>query len=231
MIARPARGERPKASWAAAVTDVCNSVAAVGTPGALMREGAWGRGAEPVPANRRDRRGETRPLPYEVRFHPACVPDAEDEDAPPGPGWVIYLPTAYLLWWNFTYVDIFNGTGLAGCDAMGDGWYALCGVPLTGRFGADSGYVWLQMYSTELADYVVFSPREEGVGRSWVRSLNIAELEHDATTGRGSVRQSVVGAIFLTDPCHCGDGSSESGTESSGSGPGGDNSYTRQQTL
>lgn len=58
-IQAPARGEKIRASWGAAVTERVNSMSAIGGDDRLVREGATGFGFAPLPANRRLRRGGT----------------------------------------------------------------------------------------------------------------------------------------------------------------------------
>lgn len=59
-IQTPARGEKIRASWGAAITERVNAIAPIGGE-VLVRDGATGVGFVPLPANRRLRRGQGTP--------------------------------------------------------------------------------------------------------------------------------------------------------------------------
>ncbi len=70
-IPYPIAGQPIRASWGAAVTEACNSVASIGAARALTREmGPLGSGSEPLPPNQRDRRGGGKavPQPFDPTF-------------------------------------------------------------------------------------------------------------------------------------------------------------------
>ncbi len=57
MIQIPQKGEPLRADWAAQITGRVNSLAPIGSPRMLVRDGIGGFGSEPCPPNHRDRRG------------------------------------------------------------------------------------------------------------------------------------------------------------------------------
>lgn len=66
-IQTPARGEKIRASWGAAITERVNAIAPIGGE-VLVRDGATGIGFAPLPANRRLRRGTKTPGNFEPVF-------------------------------------------------------------------------------------------------------------------------------------------------------------------
>lgn len=66
-IQTPARGEKIRASWGAAITERVNAIAPIGGE-VLVRDGATGVGFAPLPANRRLRRGAVTPGNFEPVF-------------------------------------------------------------------------------------------------------------------------------------------------------------------
>ena len=57
MIQPPTLGSPLRASWAQQITDAANMAAPIGASSMLVRSGAGGTGCEPLPPNKRDRRG------------------------------------------------------------------------------------------------------------------------------------------------------------------------------
>ena len=179
-IPTPSKGDRPMASWARAVTDVCNSMRTAGAPGMLQRDGAGAFGAAPVPANQRNRRGTAQPLPYEVAWD-----DSLDE----GDGaWKIYLPNEHLLMVGTDYV-IPNGT-----KAIPD---IECWMQLD-EIQADSDHVWLNVTINETGpSSAVFEPSDKTDKAAGIVGICIAEIAYDEETSSATVKQSVVGALVV----------------------------------
>lgn len=68
LIEKPVVGQPMRAGWGASVADRLNQLGPFGVPGMLMRDGPFGQGSAPLPRNQRDRRGATKPLPFEPHF-------------------------------------------------------------------------------------------------------------------------------------------------------------------
>lgn len=79
-IQTPARGEKIRASWGAAVTERVNSMSVIGGDDRLVREGATGFGFAPLPANRRLRRGKGTPP---GNFEPVFAEEEDSQSDPP----------------------------------------------------------------------------------------------------------------------------------------------------
>lgn len=79
-IQAPARGEKIRASWGAAVTERVNSMSVIGGDDRLVREGATGFGFAPLPANRRLRRGKGAPP---GNFEPVFAEEEDSQSDPP----------------------------------------------------------------------------------------------------------------------------------------------------
>ena len=77
MIQPPTLGSRPRASWARQITDAANMAAPIGASSMLMRSGAYGTGCEPLPPNKRDRRGAAAAIP------PGCWIIVASDATPP----------------------------------------------------------------------------------------------------------------------------------------------------
>ena len=78
-IQTPARGEKIRASWGAAITERVNAIAPIGGE-VLVRDGATGVGFAPLPANRRLRRGAATPP---GNFEPVFAPEEDSQSDPP----------------------------------------------------------------------------------------------------------------------------------------------------
>jgi len=77
-IQTPARGEKIRASWGAAITERVNAIAPIGGE-VLVRDGATGVGFAPLPANRRLRRGAvTPPGNFEPVFEVVEITEGEE---------------------------------------------------------------------------------------------------------------------------------------------------------
>jgi len=147
-----------------------------------------------------DMPGDDMPRPYEVR------PYTNENDTT---WWKIYLPTGSLLYWADKdtvpaqrYVNIFENSSLTN---LGDGWYSL------GMLGGDFARyeVWLRLYHSAGSREAMIASSPGGGDHD----IHIATIYHATNT----VRQSVVGALIITDPCKCHDGDSFS-TGGSGNG-------------
>lgn len=194
-IQSPSKGERPKASWARAVTDVCNAMRTAGSPGMLQRDGAGAFGASPVPANQRNRRGAAKPLPYEVAW------DASLEDG--AGGWRIYMPTEHLLMVGTDYVVPDGASEIPDVD----GWMTLDEIE------TDSDHVWLNVtINTTGPSSAKFEAEDNTDTSTGIIGICIAEIEYDEERKQATVKQSAVGEIVLP-------------TGGSGSGSGGGEAY------
>lgn len=87
-IQTPFRGQKPRAEWAAAVTDGLNRLGMMGPSRMLVRESAGGCGFEPIPANNRWHAIGASLSPFAVR-----KVEANDDAGIPYTGWEIYLPS------------------------------------------------------------------------------------------------------------------------------------------
>ena len=192
-IPTPAKGEPPRASWAAAVTDVCNAVRVAGLGGTLARDGAGAFGNEPLPANQRNRRASLLPRPYEVRW------DASLEDGKGG--WAIYLPNEHLLQVGSDFVVPTGATAIPDTD----GWMALDEV------GKDADHVWLNVTFNQTGPSSAALEAEDKTNATAnIVGICIAEVSYEDDTESASVSQSVVGALVMTSA------SGESGNEDAG---------------
>lgn len=192
LIEKPVAGQPMRAGWGAAVADRLNQLAAVGAPGMLVRDGAFGQGFAPTPKNQRDRRGTSAaPQPFEVRWDPAL---AEGEG-----GWKIYLPGEHLLSVDGEYVDAFEGV-TAIEDSNGDetGWFEF------DEIDSSATAIWLVVAKEDSG-----SGGEETVAAQFAddedaeASTNICIAEVSYTAAQGSapavveIKQAVVGSIVV----------------------------------
>lgn len=104
-----------KASWAAAVAERVNALCAMAPAGMLARDGAGGMGAQPLPANLRERaKGSAKPLPW------LCKAAADDQGEP---YFTMYLPAGSLVC-DLSPVSAAEIDGLSPEDDAED-WYRI----------------------------------------------------------------------------------------------------------
>ena len=109
----PARGQPMKASWAAAVTERVNGLCAMAPSGMLARDGVGGMGAQPLPANLRERaKASAKTLPWLCK----AAADGQGE-----PYFTVYLPAGSLVC-DLSPVSAAEIDGLSP-DGDADDWY------------------------------------------------------------------------------------------------------------
>lgn len=77
LIPVPSKGHSLRATWGAQVANRVNELCAMAPSGVLQREGFGGIGAQPLPANLRDRNGgaAARPMPFDLKGEVETSPD------------------------------------------------------------------------------------------------------------------------------------------------------------
>lgn len=114
-IPAPAKGQPLKATWAAAVAERVNALCGMAPAGMLARDGVGGMGAQPLPANLRERsKASAKPLPWQ------CKAMADDEGEP---FFAVYLPAGSLVC-DLAPVAIADIDGISALDGMDD-WYTI----------------------------------------------------------------------------------------------------------
>ena len=188
MIQIPQKGEPLRADWAAQITGRVNSLAPIGSPGMLVRDGIGGFGSEPCPSNRRDRRGAgASPHPFEIRWAKS-LNDGEG-------GWIVWLPTGNELIVDGVAVDLTEDLEAAG-DPYPEGWYAL-GLEL-----AEGGDVWLNVTIPATGESEAEFADEEDDGSEasegdQITPVLVAKIDVDDETDAKTIRQNLVGALAL----------------------------------
>lgn len=193
LIPYPTSSKKLPKSWAERVTDAANAVRRIGAAGMLTREmGPLGSGAEPHPDNKRNRRGMTRPLPFEVRF------DASLDNG--GGGWKIYLPTEHLVQLSGAYLDpIVGATAIQDEDGEDTPWFEFDEITL------QDDHIWLVISEADSGSangpQISAAFEAEASESEGDISICIAEVSYVAGTNGESatveIKQSAVGAIII----------------------------------
>lgn len=180
----PQKGSPITLEWGKAVTESCNAARAIGT-GGLVRSGPFGLGEAPLPANRRDRRLQSKLTPFAIKLKPK----ADDAEAQ----WIIYLPSEEILSYNNEVISPLGE--LTAADGMND-WYVL-NIALTG------GTVYLNI-STEDESESESESEESGpptveysLESSEKTSIALARVAYDEQSKSASVNQYVTSALHL----------------------------------
>ena len=183
-IPTPQKGSPISLNWGKAVTESCNAARAIGT-GGLVRSGPHGFGEAPLPANRRDRRLQSKLTPFAIKLKPK-TDDAEAQ-------WIIYLPSEEILSYNNDAVIPFGD--LTPIDGQ-DNWYAL-NIPLTG------GIVYLNLSTGDESESGSESEEsvpptvEYSLESSEKTSIALARVAYDEQSKSASVYQYVTSALHL----------------------------------
>lgn len=178
----PQKGSPITLEWGKAVTESCNAARAIGT-GGLVRSGPFGLGEAPLPANRRDRRLQSKLTPFAIKLKPK-TDDAEAQ-------WIIYLPSEEILSYNNEAISPLGE--LAAADGMND-WYVL-NIALTG------GTIYLNISTGDESESEsgesVAPTVEYSLKGSEQISVAIAEVTYNEQTKSASIRQHVTSALHL----------------------------------
>lgn len=172
-IPAPSRGEYPRASWAAGVTEVCNDMVLAGFDGSLAREGAGAFGHAPLPSNGRVR-NQVLPHPFEVRWR---------ADAGEDGGYAIFLPNSHLVQVDGAYLSPSGVTAIT--DAPG--WMSIDDATVS------STHVWLLVSESNGSTVATISC----TSGTAARAVCIAEMSAPSGCLRPTITQSVVGALTL----------------------------------
>lgn len=189
MIERPVSGQELRAGWGAEVADRLNAAGAFASPGTLVREGAGGSTAAPVPANQRNRRGgAAQPLPFEVRFDQTLN---ENQG-----GLKIFLEGSKLVALDDTYVATNAFTGVEAVQEQ-PGWYGLSDVDLQ----SDTA-VYLTLTASATPQVALTNgPAAQSAAGADVYSICIAQFSYTpASSGAPAtctVTQQTVGALYI----------------------------------
>ena len=111
----PGKGDKMHVSWGAAVASRVNELCSMAPAGMLARDGVGGMGAQPLPANLRERaKASAKPLPW------LCKAAADDQGEP---YFTVYLPAGSLVC-DLSPVSAAEIDGLSP-DGDADDWYKI----------------------------------------------------------------------------------------------------------